>query len=186
MDEFGWEGATLGVDHGWGEHSPQTQEEGEADPNVAHTSHYSSTSLGTTIVLDRGPSRVEHLPDSIGRVSKPGRPHLPVAGGEIALYSRSRFFLGVAALTLVLAGLGLGTFLHEILPHSLGDGHGQESPLTCAVCAATHHAWGDPTPALTGVSAPRLLATVLASPASLAPTLPVASPASPRAPPLPS
>jgi hypothetical protein len=54
------------------------------------------------------------------------------------------------------------------------------------VCAATHHAWGDPTPALTGVSAPRLLATVLASPASLAPTLPVASPASPRAPPLPS
>ena len=103
----------------------------------------------------------------------------------MASFPRSRFFQGVAALTLVLVGLGLGSLLHEILPHSLGDAHGQDSPLTCAVCAAGHNAWGDPTPALSGVSAPRFLGKISDHSAVLPPVLPVASTASPRAPPLP-
>jgi hypothetical protein len=64
--------------------------------------------------------------------------------------------VGVAAfLVVLLAGLGVGNFLHQVVAHGDAD-HGPGSAQSCAVCAASQHALADlaPEPAL---AAPRAL-----------------------------
>ena len=84
---------------------------------------------------------------------------------------------------LVMAGLCFGNLLHQVLSHD-AEGHENDTPLSCWVCAATHHVPGDLGSESGSIATPFTVSTLLA-PAEIV-VVPTAEcgPSSPRAPPL--
>ena len=83
---------------------------------------------------------------------------------------------------LVMAGLCFGNLLHQVVSHD-AEGHGNDSPLTCWVCAATHHAPGDLGSESGSIVAPSAVSTLVHPAASRIASTAERGPSSPRAPP---
>lgn len=87
-----------------------------------------------------------------------------------------------ALLVVLLAGFGLGNFLHQAIAHS-GSDHEEGSPLRCAVCAASQHALADLAPQFVPTASMELESSEVPTlVASVVQTEPAAS--APRAPPV--